>query len=133
MLKPLNTETTSSGKTLSGKTLSGKTTKTMGQSYKFLSFLMQFCSISERFRNKFQDNQQQKNELFKTFSEENVAHFASKHFRMTPNVSKTFNVFVFVQLVYFWNHFLSRNVANRSINIEHIINFACKEILADFG
>ena len=74
-----------------------------------------FDAISVDFSKDFvlssQSTQQQKNELCNVFFKRTLHVLLHKHFRMTPKESKNFN-FVFVQLVYFLNHFGVRMSAN---------------------
>ena len=74
-----------------------------------------FDAISVDFSKDFvlssQSTQQRKNELCNVFFKRTLHVLLHKHFRMTPKESKNFN-FVFVQLVYFLNHFGVRMSAN---------------------
>ena len=74
-----------------------------------------FDAISVDFSKDFvlssQSTQQQKNELCNVFFKRTLHVLLHKHFRMTPKKSENFN-FVFVQLVYFLNHFGVRMSAN---------------------
>ena len=87
-----------------------------------LEVLVVFDAISVDFSKDFvlssQSTQQQKNELCNVFFKKTLHVLLHKHFRMTPKESKNFN-FVFVQLVYFSNHFGVR----MSANVQQRLNF----------
>ena len=67
--------------------------------------------FSEDFVLSSQSTQRRKNQLCNVFFKRTLHVLLHKHFRMTPKESKNFN-FVFVQLVYFLNHFGVRMSAN---------------------
>ena len=101
--------------------MSSNCTRTMPQihpelskSLKFSSFCCNFCTISERFRSKFQHNQlnNKRTSFVSHFLKRKWQRFFQRHFRMTPKESKYFNTFVFEQLVNFLNSFGSRMLAN---------------------
>ena len=68
------------------------------------------CTFLERFCSKFQHNQLN-NELCIAYFGEHCSVLLHKHFKMTPK-SEKFNIFVFLQLVYFLNSFGDRMLAN---------------------
>ena len=76
-------------------------------------FWCNFCTLSERFRSNFQHKQlnSERTTYALPFWTEHCSVLLQKHITNPPEESNRFNIFVFVQLVYFLNRFGVRRMS----------------------